>query len=67
MTDSGIYIYFDNEVIEAHEEIAYHQASDGRHYVELTDPIVSVNLADSPEPWQEFFARLDEWQATAGG
>lgn len=67
MTESPFYIYLDNEVAQVHEEIAYHQGPDGRHYVELSEPILSFSLDDTGTRSRESYARLCEWLATARG
>lgn len=64
MSDSPIYIYIDSNTVEVHEEESYHQNPDGRTYVELRDPLLSIS-SDSPERLREFAARLYEWLATA--
>lgn len=64
MSDSPIYIYVDSNTVEVHEEESYHQGIDGRTYVELRNPLLSIS-SDSPERLREFAARLYEWLATA--
>lgn len=63
MDKSGIYVYIDKQTIEVHKEEAYHQGGDGRHYVELTDPIRLYNLSELSDLvgwlWPEFDPKSD--------
>lgn len=59
---SPVYVYIDKRVIEVHMEGAYHEG-DASYYVELTDPVLSLNLDGTNEQWRESFARLGEWLA----
>ena len=67
MSKSPLYIYMDEMVVEVHKEGAYHQTSDGKHFVELGEPVVSISRDDTIETLPELFARLGEWQAIAYG
>ena len=65
MAESPLYIFMDENLVQVHKEVTYHQASDGRFYVELSDPILTVNRDDTEPRSRESYARLCEWLATA--
>ena len=64
MADSPLYIFIDNNAIEVQREKAYHQTADGRHFVELTDPELTLDGDGTDEQWREFSARLAQLIST---
>lgn len=68
MDKSPIYIYVDHLTIEVHKEMAYHQTEDGRHFVELSEPIRLFSLEQLETLvdllWPRFDPKSDGSQAT---
>lgn len=62
---NAVYIFADEMVVEVHREITYHLTADGRYFVELGEPFVSIDRDDTAEMSPELSAILDELLATA--
>lgn len=55
-----VHIYIDNQTIEVQHERGYH-LKDGSVFVELEDPMLTIELDGTDEQWRESLARLGSW------
>ena len=57
-----VYVYIDDECLEVHNQRHYHM-NGSAFYVELEEPVLSLNLDGTDEQLHESLAKLGEWLA----